>query len=269
MISFPNAKINLGLDIIGKRSDGFHNLSSCFYPIPLFDVLEIVESGKLNFQTSGLPITGDPKHNLVLKAYQLLKKDFNLPYINIHLHKVIPMESGFGGGSSDGAFMLKTLNELFELFLEDVILEDYAGILGSDCPFFINNQPAMVTGRGEQLEPVDLELNGYHIILIKPDFTISTQEAYKMIHPQIPEFSINDCLSQSIKEWRNNIKNDFEIAFTDRYPDLTRIKNVLYDNGALYAAMTGSGSAMYGLFSKEIHLKELFPKEYFYWSGNL
>jgi len=269
MISFPNAKINLGLEVIGKRPDGYHSLSSCFYPIPLFDVLEIVESGKTDLQISGLPIAGDPKQNLVMKAYQLLKKDFNLPNINIHLHKVIPMEAGLGGGSSDGAYMLTMLNELFELFLDDTILENYASILGSDCPFFINNQPALVTGRGEQLNPVEINLTGYHLVIVKPDFAISTKEAYKLVKPRIPGSSLNDSLTQAITEWPTMIKNDFEIAFTDRFPDLIKIKKVLYDNGALYASMTGSGSAMYGIFTAIPGLEEMFPAEYFYWSGNL
>jgi len=266
MISFPNAKINLGLDIIEKRSDGYHNISSCFFPIPLCDVLEINISDKFDFNASGLPIPGDKNANLVVKAYKLLKKDFNLPNVSIHLHKNIPMEAGLGGGSSDGAFALKMLNEFFDLFLDESVLVDYAGSLGSDCPFFIYNEPMLVEGRGEIMNEVNLDLKGYYICILKPQLSISTKEAYHIVKPVKPKYEIQSIItSRPLEDWKNILKNDFEGPLLERYPELFKLKTSLYEMGALYASLTGSGSAMYAIFDIHPLLDEGFKENYFNW----
>ena len=270
MISFPNAKINLGLNIVEKRSDGYHNLSSCFYPVPLNDILEINSSPKFDFNISGIPISGNQNENLVVKAYKLLKKDFNLPVVAIHLHKNIPMEAGLGGGSSDGAFALKMLNEFFDLYLDDSVLADYAGMLGSDCPFFVYNEPMMVTGRGEQMSALKVDLSGYYICILKPQLSISTKEAYRTIIPANPEYSINSVIcSKPVSDWEGLIKNDFETALLEKYSELSGLKKKLYKMGAEYASLTGSGSAMYGLFKDEPILEKDIEQKYFNWVGYL
>jgi 4-diphosphocytidyl-2-C-methyl-D-erythritol kinase len=270
MISFPNAKINLGLNILEKRSDGYHNISSCFYPVPINDVLEINLSGKFDFKASGISIPGNLHENLVVKAYKFLKKDFNLPDVAIHLHKNIPMEAGLGGGSSDGTFALKMLNEFFDLYLDDSVLEDYAGMLGSDCPFFIYNEPMLVGGRGEQMNAIKVDLKGYHICILKPQLSISTEEAYLGIKPAIPEKSIQTIItSESVIDWKDLLRNDFEESILEKYPELSGLKNRLYEMGAEYASLTGSGSAIYGLFSIEPKLKGDIIRNYFNWVGSL
>lgn len=266
MISFPNAKINLGLNIIEKRKDGFHNISSLFYPIKLTDLLEVMESGKFSFTSSGRPIPGNDKDNLVVRAYQLLKKDFDLPPVSIHLHKIIPAGAGLGGGSSDSAFMLKMLNTLYELYLDDSILEDYALQLGSDCPFFIRNEPMIAAGRGDELEHFPVNLEGYILLLVMPDRAISTLEAYQLVSPGLPAMSISDTLaSRPPESWQGLLKNDFEEAVFQRLPAYRQIKNKLYELGAIYASMTGSGSAFFGIFKEKIQLEDQFPPSYFIW----
>lgn len=270
MISFPNAKINLGLRVIEKRKDGFHNIESLFYPIQLSDVLEVVESREFSFSVSGLSIPGDDTNNLVFRAYQLLKKDFDLPLISIHLHKIIPTGAGLGGGSSDGAFMLKMLNILFELYLDDAILEMYAAQLGSDCPFFVRNKPMLARGRGEVLDDFALNLDGYSLFLVKPEQGISTQEAYQLISPAVPDMNIQETIALGSPEtWRAHLKNDFEEAIFKKLPDYRLIKDTLFEAGALYASMTGSGSAFYGIFKDDPDLNNLFPASYFTWQGLL
>jgi 4-diphosphocytidyl-2-C-methyl-D-erythritol kinase len=270
MISFPNAKINLGLDITERRNDGFHNISSCLYPIPLHDVLEINLSDKFSFELSGWPVPGDKNHNLVVKAYKLLKKDFDLPNIAAHLHKNIPLEAGLGGGSSDGSFALHMLNEFFELFLSDSVLEDYAGMLGSDCPFFIYNKPALVSGRGEEMKAFNLDLKGYYLYLVKADISISTQEAYRNIHAEQPQVDISVILSGNEPgSWAGKLKNDFEKVVFHQHPELSEIKKKLYSLGALYASLTGSGSALYGIFKDSHTFETGFPGRYYEWSGEL
>ena len=270
MISFPNAKINLGLNIIEKRSDGYHNISSCFYPVPIKDVLEINLSDKFDFKASGIPIPGNKQDNLVVKAYKLLKKDFGLPEVAIHLHKNIPLEAGLGGGSSDGAFALKMLNEFFDLYLDDSVLEDYAGLLGSDCPFFIYNEPMLVGGRGEEMNDIKVDLEGYHICILKPQLSISTKEAYSGVKPSIPEHSIHSIISSNpVIEWQRFLKNDFEESILKKFDELSRLKSVLYEMGAEYASLTGSGSAMFGLFNIEPNPGEYITKNYFNWVGTL
>jgi 4-diphosphocytidyl-2-C-methyl-D-erythritol kinase len=270
MISFPNAKINLGLDVIEKRNDGYHNISSCFYPIPIKDVLEINQSNIFNFSQSGIHIPGDKGNNLVVKAYKILKEDFDLPNIAIHLHKNIPMQAGLGGGSSNGAFALQMLNELFELFLNDSVISDYASVLGSDCPFFVYNTPSIISGRGEEMEKIDLDLQGYLICVVKPDISISSQDAYRNIKPIYPVHDIRSILSEhTIDVWKDLLKNDFEQVIFDNHPELSDIKLKLYEMGALYVSMTGSGSAIYGIFNNRPSFENEFPEHYFFWTGEL
>lgn len=269
MISFPNAKINLGLNIISKRDDGYHNIESCFYPIPLKDVLEIIPATKFSFQSTGLAIDGDPKHNLVVKAFKMLQKDFGLENIAIHLHKIIPMGAGLGGGSADAAFVLKMIDEEFQLLLGDQYLETLALELGSDCPFFIQNQPVIASGRGEIFEPIAIDLSNYHLILVKPDIHVSTKEAYTGVKPKTPEVSVKEIIEKKkVSEWKDLLVNDFELGVFEKYPEIGAIKQALYGQGAVYASMTGSGSAVYGLF-KEKPSSLAFKNNYPYFSFQL
>lgn len=248
MIVFPNAKINLGLYITSRRSDGFHEIQSCMYPIPLCDALEIQISKKNRFESSGISIPGSPDENLILKAYRLLKKDFpDLPPISVHLHKHIPIGAGLGGGSADAAFALKSMNTLFELYLEDWILEDYAAQLGSDCPFFISNRPKLVTGRGELMQDSKLDLSGKWILLIYPSIHIGTKEAYAGVTPKPTPNNLEECLEKQL-EWKSCLKNDFEESIFANHPEIDDLKTQLYAAGAFYAAMSGSGSSVFGLF---------------------
>ncbi|MGB0524347.1 MAG: 4-(cytidine 5'-diphospho)-2-C-methyl-D-erythritol kinase [Flammeovirgaceae bacterium] len=252
MITFPNAKINLGLFITEKRADGFHNIDSCFYPVAWKDVLEIQQADQLRFTSSGITIPGEAEKNLCLLAYQMLKKAFDLPPVYIHLHKVIPIGAGLGGGSADGSFALKMLNEKFQLNLSNVKLEEYAAQLGSDCPFFINNKPVLVSGRGEVFEHIDLNLAGKYIVLVNPQIHISTKEAYAGVTPKFPAISCKEILQGTVSSWKTALKNDFEESLFPNYPQLAQLKQRLYDAGARYASMTGSGSTVYGIFDEKV-----------------
>ncbi|MBD1397941.1 4-(cytidine 5'-diphospho)-2-C-methyl-D-erythritol kinase [Pontibacter sp. JH31] len=269
MLDFPNAKINIGLLVTEKRPDGFHNLESCFYPVQWCDALEILPAEKLEFTMSGLPVPGNPDSNLCLKAYHLLQQEFQLPPVHMHLHKVIPMGAGLGGGSSDAAFALKELNSLFELNLSDDKLEGYARQLGSDCAFFIRNKPVIAVEKGDVFKPVALDLKGYTCVLVYPGIHITTAEAYGNIMPQKPSCDIEMFLKQDIKVWKDVLKNDFETALFPKYPELAAIKERLYAAGATYASMTGSGSAVYGLFKEEGSSNLIFPDHYLLWKGLL
>lgn len=252
MVVFPNAKINLGLDILSKRDGGYHNISSAFYPLPLQDVLEIIPSETLQFDTSGLKISGNPENNLILKAYQLLQREFDIPPVHIHLHKIIPMGAGLGGGSSDAAFTIKLLNNLFSLSLSDSKLESLAGQLGSDCPFFIRNKPILAEGTGTEFSDIALDLSGKYLVLICPNIHVGTAEAYQNVKPAVPEHTVKEIIEDtSIDRWRNSLKNDFEASIFSKYPQLKNIKQQLYAAGALYASMSGSGSSIYGIFDNE------------------
>ncbi|MBN1820141.1 MAG: 4-(cytidine 5'-diphospho)-2-C-methyl-D-erythritol kinase, partial [Prolixibacteraceae bacterium] len=248
MITFPNAKINLGLKIVEKRLDGYHNIETVFYPIELCDALEIIESAELKIDVTGLVPTGSPEENLVVKAYQLLKRDLGLPPVHIHLHKNIPSGAGLGGGSSDGAFMLKLLNSFFSLHFKTVQLEQYARELGADCPFFIRNKPAHGSGIGDILSETDPNLSDYKILIIKPPLSVNTAEAYRNIKPSVPVVSLNHLLKLPVSEWRDKIINDFEEPVFKQFPEIGIIKENLYKAGAEFALMSGSGSAVYGLF---------------------
>lgn len=254
MVVFPNAKINLGLYVTEKRPDGFHNLETLFYPVPWRDALEAVPANgeEATFTGSGLVVDVEPEKNLVMCAYRLLQREFSLPNLDIYLHKAIPFGAGLGGGSADAAQMLVMLNHLYKLGLSEERLAEYAATLGSDCPFFIYNRPMLATGRGEVLSPVDFSLKGYTIVLVKPSFGISTPEAFAGIQPKRPSASIAETVAQPIETWRGTLLNDFEPHLFEKYPLLADIKQQLYDRGAAYAAMSGSGSTIFGIFRSDV-----------------
>ncbi|MBQ8674322.1 MAG: 4-(cytidine 5'-diphospho)-2-C-methyl-D-erythritol kinase [Bacteroides sp.] len=253
MITFPNAKINLGLNITEKRPDGYHNLETIFYPIPVSDALEITPlrkgDGKCLLHQSGLEIAGDPEKNLVVRAYRMLDEELGLPPVEIHLHKRLPSGAGLGGGSADAAFMLKALNETFALQLTDERLEEYAARLGADCAFFIKNRPTYAEGIGNIFSPITLSLQGYQLLLVKPDIFVSTREAFARITPRRPKVSLKEIVTLPIEQWRETMTNDFEESVFPQYPAIGAIKETLYQMGALYAAMSGSGSSVFGLFA--------------------
>ena len=255
MIAFPNCKINLGLSIIAKRADGFHELETVFYPVGLRDMVEIIHSNEtttpVEFSHTGLSIPGDATQNLCVKAYTLLKKDFpNLPPVKIHLHKHIPMGAGLGGGSSDGTAVLNLLNTQFNLGLQTNQLIDYAAQLGSDCPFFVHNNACHATGRGEILNPIALDLSNYRFVLIHPGIHVSTAWAFGQLHPHAKSQSIAEIITQPIEHWKNILVNDFEAPIFKAHPLLASIKEQLYEAGAIYASMSGSGSSLFGIFAK-------------------
>lgn len=257
MITFPNAKINLGLNIVEKRPDGYHNLETIFYPINLQDALEVTRrennDKEYTLHISGALLEGEPEDNLVVKAYKLLKKDYpGLLPVDIHMYKHIPAGAGLGGGSSDAACMIKLLNDKFSLGLSTERMEEYAVKLGADCAFFIRNKPVFATGIGNLFEPVELSLKGYHIILIKPDIFVSTRDAFAEIKPVRPAVSLKEIVKQPMETWKNSMKYDFEDSVFKKFPEIAAIKDELYDLGAVYAAMSGSGSSVYGIFKAPI-----------------
>lgn len=261
MIVFPCAKINLGLNIVSKREDGYHNLETVFYPIPLYDALEIKYMDE-NFPSDtacDLKVTGnavdcDEQKNLVVKAYHILAADYQLPRIHTHLYKHIPSQAGLGGGSSDAAFMIRLLDERFRLNIGNPEMERYAARLGADCAFFIEAEPAYAEGIGDVLMPADGpdgNLHGYYLCVVKPDVAVSTKEAYSAITPKKPAKSCRDIVRQPIETWKEELINDFEGPIFKMHPELEAIKQKLYDQGAVYASMSGSGSALYGIFKEE------------------
>lgn len=268
MIDFPNAKINLGLQITEKRTDGYHNIISLFCPIAYTDVLEVLPSDTMNFTQSGAAIPPDGKDNLCLRAYQLLKKDFDIAPVAIYLHKLLPVGAGLGGGSSDAAFTLKMLNKIFQLDLTEEKLEDYAKQLGSDCAFFIQNRPRLAVEKGDKFEEINIDLKAYHLILVFPAIHISSAEAYTGVKPQKALYNIKEIISQPVSDWKTLLYNDFESSIFPKYPELAHIKAQLYKKGAIYAAMTGSGSAIFGLFEQVMDIKTLeLPQHYWTWQG--
>ncbi|NVO03408.1 MAG: 4-(cytidine 5'-diphospho)-2-C-methyl-D-erythritol kinase [Bacteroidetes bacterium] len=269
MISFPNCKINLGLNITEKRTDSFHNIESVFYPINLCDILEIVvSSDKFVYSESGIAIPGNSENNLCVKAYKLLLADFDLAPIKLHLHKNIPFGAGLGGGSADAAFTIKSLNKLFSLNLSSQQMQGYAARLGSDCAFFIENKPIFAKGKGEIFEEIDFSLKGYFIGIIKSSVNVSTQEAYQNVIPIKQPNSIKDNILKPINDWKNLIENDFEKSVFLKFPELMEIKNKLYSLGAIYASMSGSGSSVFGIFETKIDLKPQF-QNCFVWGSEL
>ncbi|MEK6782744.1 MAG: 4-(cytidine 5'-diphospho)-2-C-methyl-D-erythritol kinase [Bacteroidota bacterium] len=269
MVSFPNCKINLGLNVIAKRSDGFHDIETCFYPIPWTDILEIIPSEEVKLDITGLTIPGLEQENLCLKAYILLKKDFDLPPVHIHLHKVLPTGAGLGGGSSDAVFALQTINEMFHLSLSPVMLAGYAFALGSDCPFFIHRKAMIGKGRGEILSPAKISLEKRFMVLVKPEINVATAEAYAGIVPRKPSKSVQEIIEEIPCEfWKEYLVNDFEETVFRKFHGLAELKNNLYKAGAMYASMSGSGSSVFGIFNQTIDLKEQFARMTV-WSGEL
>ncbi len=255
MIQFPHCKINLGLSILEKRKDGFHNLETVFYPVGLKDIIEITPHSKptheVAFSSSGIAVPGNDSDNLCVKAYQLLKKDYShLPPIQMHLHKAIPMGAGLGGGSSDATAVIQILNKLFSLQLSEDVLLQYTAQLGSDCPFFLHEQPCHALGRGEILNPISLSLKDYQIVLIHPAISISTAWAFQQIQPASKERNILDIIQQPISTWKQDLINDFESPILAAHPILQSIKTELYEKGAIYASMSGSGSSFFGIFEQ-------------------
>lgn len=267
MILYPNCKINLGLHILCKRTDGYHDLETIFYPLPFYDVLETIERKEISsilFSSSGLQIDGKTTENLCVKAYHLLKKDFpQLPGVQMHLHKTIPAGAGLGGGSADATYTLVLLNKQFQLGLSTGQLISYSLQLGSDCPFFIINTPCFATGRGEIMEPVTVDLSAYKFVIVNPGIHINTAKAFSGITPALPVKSVKEIILQPVSTWKTELINDFEKNIFNNHPEIEAIKKKLYDTGAVYASMSGSGSTVYGLFEKETTIKTEFPSGYF------
>ena len=272
MITFPIAKINLGLNVVERRPDGYHNLETVFYPVPIRDALEVTTMDPqfpspydCDLKVTNISIEGDEQRNLVVRAYQLLKQDFpQLPRIHAHLHKAIPTQAGMGGGSSDCAYMIRLLNEQFHLGLSTQQMQQYAARLGADCAFFILSQPAYAEGIGERLEPIALNLSQYWIAVVRPDIPVPTKEAFSLVHPHHPEKNCRDVVMQPIETWRQDLVNDFEQSVFTLHPEIGAIKQQLYSLGAVYSAMSGSGSAVFGLFREDIKIGEHFPEMFTY-----
>lgn len=269
MIAFPFCKINLGLSVLSKRADGFHAIETCFYPVPWTDILEIIPSDEFLFTTSGIPIDSDGSNNLCVRTYYLLQREFNLGPVKIHLHKIIPMGAGLGGGSADAAFTLKLLSQLFELKLTIDQLKYYASQLGSDCSFFLENKPQVGEGKGAELSDVVIDLKNKFLVIVKPDIHVSTQEAYAGVNPKSPTIRVREVVeTYPLSKWRDHLINDFEESVFEKYPAIKRIKEALYKEGAMYSSMSGSGSSVFGIFEKPVDLKSIFPRST-YWSGLL
>ena len=268
MITHPICKINLGLNVVERRPDGYHNLETVFYPVPICDALEVFEMDRqfpssvdCDLKVTNIAIDGDEQRNLVVRAYQLLKHDFpTLPRIHAHLYKGIPTQAGMGGGSSDCGFMITLLNRMFRLELSDEQMIDYAARLGADCAFFILNRPCYAEGIGEKLEPIALDLSGWYLAVVRPDIPVSTKEAFSLITPQHPAENCRDIVMQPVETWRDRLTNDFERSVFVLHPEIAAIKEKLYDLGAVYAAMSGSGSSLFGLFRQPVSL-DMFDGE--------
>ena len=265
MIVYPNAKINIGLNVVEKRPDGYHDLETVFYPIGLQDILEIhkinndAPASGYRLKVTGTVLAGSPEDNLVVKAFKLLKKDFDLPPVSIGLYKHIPTGAGLGGGSADAAFTIKTLNERFSLGLTTSQMEDYCTQLGADCPFFIQNKPVFATGIGNVFHPLELNLKYKQLVLVKPDVFVSTKDAYAKVKVQHPEKQLPELLAQPIDTWKDTVVNDFEASVFSKYPEIAAIKDKMYDLGAIYASMSGSGSSVFGIFEDPVeNVDEIF-----------
>ncbi len=264
MITFPIAKINLGLNVVEKRADGYHNLQTVFFPVPLLDALDVQEMGAefpsqfdCDLKVSNMHIDGDEQRNLVVRAYNLLKQDFpDMPRVHAHLYKGIPTQAGMGGGSSDCGFMITLLNKMFNLGLSDEQMIQYAARLGADCAFFILNKPCYAEGIGEKLHPIDLSLSGWYLSLVRPDIPVSTREAFALIKPHYPEFNCKEVVQLPVEEWCGKLTNDFEDSVFAVHPELGAVKARLYQLGATYSAMSGSGSTLFALSKQPLNLDE-------------
>lgn len=277
MITFPVAKINLGLNVVEKRADGYHNLQTVFYPVPIMDALEIVPMSDgfpsdvdCDLKVTNITIEGDEQRNLVVRAYHLLKADYpELPRVHAHLWKGIPTQAGMGGGSSDCGYMIRLLNETFDMGLSSEQMQQYAARLGADCAFFIESSACYAEGIGERLQPIDLDLSGWHIGVVRPDIPVPTKEAFSRINPHYPALNCRDVVKQPVETWRDRLTNDFEESVFALHPEIGAVKEQLYKMGATYAAMSGSGSALFGLFKDEPDaLRQTFP-DMFTFSGVL
>ncbi len=268
MIRFPNAKINLGLRIVSRRPDGYHNLETVFYPIQLQDALELVPTSDqaTSLTLSGIVIDGDSRDNLVMKAWRRLSERFDLPPVAIHLHKAIPFGAGLGGGSADAAFMLSMLRDYYHLPLSDEELDREAAALGADCPFFLHNKPLLAKGIGDEFEPVALSLKGYRLVLVKPAVAVPTAVAYSLVTPAEPDEPVSVTIARPVTEWRDRLVNDFEKSVFARFPEVKAIKEGLYEAGAVYASMSGSGSSVFGLFDQDVDVADRY-RDCFVWSG--
>ncbi len=265
MIDFPNAKINLGLRIVSKRSDGYHNLETLFYPVNIKEALEVLPADEMSFETSGLAIPGFANENLCLKAYDLLKQDFDLPKLRILLHKNIPIGAGLGGGSADAAFFIKILNKQFKLNLSVTEMENYARQLGADCAFFIENKPVLAFGKGDEFKPINLDLSKYYIVLAMPDVHVSTSEAYRGVKLAKPEVSLEELIQLPIQQWQGKIINDFEAHIFKAYPQIRKVKELFIEAGALFSLMSGSGASVFGIFEQKPMLNELQKYAQVFW----
>lgn len=257
MITFPNAKINIGLNIIARRADGYHNLETVFYPIQIKDALEAVEHADMSFETSGIEIPGHANENLCLKAYDLLRLDFDLPNIKIHLHKHIPIGAGLGGGSADAAFFLKLINEKFSLGLSVSQMQNYCKLLGADCAFFVENKPVFALEKGDVFEELEINLAAYYVALVMPPVHVSTGEAYRGVKPAVPQTSLKELIKTPVETWQGKITNDFEAHILKNHPQIRGVKAALLEAGALFALMSGSGASVYGIFKNKIDLSFL------------
>ena len=267
MILFPNCKINLGLNIVEKRPDGYHNIETVMVPVPWCDILEIVPSadGVLKLFTSGNAVDCPMEKNLVVKAYRAVAEQYDIPPVHIYLHKIIPDGAGLGGGSSDAASMIMGLNRLFSLGMTDDRMAAIAGTIGADCPFFIYNRPMLATGIGTEFGDIDLALENLWIVVVKPDVSVPTKEAYAGVTPRLPQHNLRESLSEPMANWSGKVKNDFEPGIFALHPVVGEIKQAMLDGGAIYSAMSGSGSAVFGLFNSEPEataVKALFEKNH-------
>lgn len=251
MICFPNAKINIGLNIISRRNDGYHNLQTVFYPLQIKDALEVIESPIMGFETSGIEIPGQPNQNLCLKAYELLRKDFDLPNINIHLHKKIPIGAGLGGGSADAAFFIKLINDKFNLNLLPTTMQNYCRLLGADCAFFIENKPVFAYDKGDVFTPIELDLSAYYLVLVMPPVHVSTAQAYSGVLSKTPDKNLIDLIKLPVSQWQGKILNDFEPSIFKTHPKIRNVKEKLMAAGAIFALMSGSGASVFGIFTSK------------------
>ena len=268
MVAFPHCKINLGLHVIKKRDDGYHDIETCFYPVSWTDILEVIKADQFSFSSSGTAVPGKEEDNLCIKAYKLLQHQFNLSPVKIHLHKILPMGAGLGGGSSDAAFTLRLLNSVFDLKLSINQLQNFASQLGSDCAFFVDDKPMIGSGRGEVLTQTAISLKGYYLVLVKPDIHVSTAEAYAGVKPAQPSIALDEILTRPIEQWKDSLFNDFEKSVFSKFPAIAAIKNELYTHGALYSSMSGSGSTVFGIFKEPVDLREQYSQMH-YWAGYL
>lgn len=257
MLAFANAKINLGLNVTQKRSDGYHELETVFYPVKLYDVVELTDAAQTTCVVEGIDVPGDAEDNICMKAFKALQKDFDLPDQQIALLKNIPVGAGLGGGSSDAAHLVKLINDKFRLGLSVEVMQNYVRPLGADCAFFIENKPVYAFGKGDEFSPIAIDLSKYFLVLVKPPVHVSTADAYAGIKPIIPSRSVKDLIHLPVKEWRSGLENDFETSVFSKYPEIEQVKSTLYQSGALFSLMSGSGSGVFAIFDHQVSLPEL------------